>query len=166
MEGGMPYLLLVGAGDAQREKSLRSLAAGLEVADHVRFCGMQAYVRPFYWMADAFTLSSDRVETFSLAALEAMSTGLPCILTDVGGACEMIIEGVNGLLVPPRNPPLLARGWNRVIESRDSFKSDKIRRLVCDHFALDQCVAGYTGLLSGNEDDTRTPVSGLRFQGS
>jgi len=166
MGGGMPYLLLVGAGDAQREKSLRSLAAGLEVADHVRFCGMQAYVRPFYWMADAFTLSSDKVETFSLAALEAMSTGLPCILTDVGGACEMIIEGVNGLLVPPRNPPLLARGWSHVIESRDTFKSDEIRRLVCDRFALDRCVSGYTGLLSGNEHDTRTSVYGLRFQDS
>jgi glycosyltransferase involved in cell wall biosynthesis len=127
---------------------------------------MQASVRPFYWMADAFTLSSDRVETVSLAALEAMFTGLPCILTNIGGAREMIIEGINGLLVPPRNPPLLAWVWNRVIESRDSFISDEIRRLVCDRFALDQCIAGYTGLLSGNEHDIRKPLFGLRFQDS
>jgi glycosyltransferase involved in cell wall biosynthesis len=162
----MPYLLLVGGGDVQREKSLRSLAAGLKVADQVRFCGMQADVRPFYWIADAFTLSSDRVETFSLAALEAMSTGLPCILTDVGGAREMIVEGMNGCVVPPRNPPLLARGWNRVMETQDSFKPDEIRGFVCERFTLDQCVAGYTALLSGDEHDTRTPDSGLKTKGS
>ena len=164
--GEIPYLLLVGAGDDRREKSLKSLAARLEVADHVRFCGMQADVRPFYWMSDAFTLSSDSVETFSLAALEAMSTGLPCVLTDVGGSREMIVEGMNGCVVPPRNPPLLAEGWSRVMESRGSFEPGAIRTLVCDRYTLDRCVAGYTALLSGIRPNSGTQFSGPATGGS
>ena len=164
--GKMPWLLFVGAGGQKRESALKSLAAGLGVAGHVRFCGVQSDVRPFYWSADAFTLSSDSVETFSLAALEAMSAGLPCILTDVGGAREMIIEGKNGSVVPPRNPRLLARGWKGVMDSRDAFRPEEIRRQVCDRFTLNQCIAGYTGLLSGSGHGARTPVSGLINQGS
>jgi glycosyltransferase involved in cell wall biosynthesis len=42
-------------------------------------------------------------ETFSIAAIEAMSFGLPCVLTDVGGASEIILEDMNGFLCQPGN---------------------------------------------------------------
>ena len=49
---------------------------------------------------DVFVLPSIAVESFSNAALEAMSMGRPVILSDIGGAREMIDDGVEGYVVP------------------------------------------------------------------
>jgi glycosyltransferase involved in cell wall biosynthesis len=117
------------------------------ISSQVRFCGLQSDVRPFYQAADIFTLSSQFIETFSVAALEAMSMGLPCVLTDVGGAYEMILEGMNGYLVPPRNPPDLANAWLKILKNKDSFDHEKIRAWVIEHFTLKDCVQKYENML-------------------
>ena len=83
------HLLLVGAGDSGLIAGLKTLAVGLGVSGRISFCGVQADAVPFYHAADAYTLTS-RSEVFPLSALEALSTGLPCVLTDVGGAGEII----------------------------------------------------------------------------
>jgi glycosyltransferase involved in cell wall biosynthesis len=90
------YLLIVGGG--LMLTNLEALAAELGLEEYVKFAGHQTDVRPFYWISDLFTLCSQRVETFSIAALEAMACGLPGVLTNIGGANEMIVEGTNGLL--------------------------------------------------------------------
>jgi glycosyltransferase involved in cell wall biosynthesis len=48
-------------------------------------------------------------EGFGIAYLEAMYAGLPAIGTPDGGAAEIICDGVNGLLIPPEQPAILAR---------------------------------------------------------
>jgi glycosyltransferase involved in cell wall biosynthesis len=98
-------------------------------------------------MADLFTLSSIAVETFSLAALEAMSTGLPCVLTDIGGAAEMIMDGQNGYLVPPGRPDLLADAWSRALRGGVAWPSQRIRENVVGRFGLDGCVQAYEDAL-------------------
>jgi glycosyltransferase involved in cell wall biosynthesis len=140
------YLLLVGQGLKDREEKLRALAADLMISEHVRFCGLQRDVRPFYQAADLFTLSSQSIETFSVAALEAMSMGLPCVITDVGGAREMIVEGVNGYVVPARNPHALANAWQRAMDGQDMFNHEKIRAWVIEHFNLADCIRKYEDL--------------------
>ena len=50
---------------------------------------------------DVFVLPSTAVESFSNAALEAMAIGRPVILSDIGGAREMIDDGVEGYVVSP-----------------------------------------------------------------
>jgi glycosyltransferase involved in cell wall biosynthesis len=47
-------------------------------------------------------------EPFSLVALEALAAGRPVVGTTVGGLPEVIVDGVTGLLVPPRDPKRLA----------------------------------------------------------
>ena len=52
--------------------------------------------------------------------LEAMAMGRPVIATSVGGIPEVVVDGVTGLLVPPRNPSRLADAMLRLIEDRSA----------------------------------------------
>jgi glycosyltransferase involved in cell wall biosynthesis len=58
-------------------------------------------------------------EGVSLALLEAMAAGLPVIATAVGGIPEVVTDGTNGLLIPPRNPEALARALDRLLADPD-----------------------------------------------
>ncbi len=82
-----------------------------------------------------------------MAALEAMSMGLPCILTEVGGAREMIVEGMNGYLVPPRRPHDLAKAWLKALDNKYLFDREKIRACVVENFDLTGCARKYQMLL-------------------
>jgi glycosyltransferase involved in cell wall biosynthesis len=68
------------------------------VAHALVITGFQNDVRPFIAAADIVVLCSTSVETLSLAALEAMALCRPIVLSDIGGAAEMITPGANGYL--------------------------------------------------------------------
>lgn len=89
------YAIIV--GDGPERDNLVELAKTLAVEDCCFFVGEQDDVRPYLAASDVFVLPS-QWETFSNAALEAMSMGLPCVLSSVGGAGEMIQNGFNGFL--------------------------------------------------------------------
>jgi glycosyltransferase involved in cell wall biosynthesis len=129
------YILLVGSGTAERLSTLTHMARQLEISDRVLFCGTQEDVRPFIEAANIFTLTSV-TETFSIAALEAMAMGVPCVITDIGGASEMIFEGKNGFLVEPQNPVAIADGWHKVLTENHLFDKAQIRELVVDRFSI------------------------------
>lgn len=84
-------------GDGAQRGAVEERARLLEMTDHVVVTGMRADVRPCLAACDVVTLCS-RTETFSLAALEAMAMSRPVVLSDVGGAAEMVAPGWNGLL--------------------------------------------------------------------
>lgn len=88
-------LLLV--GDGPLRGLIEAEADSLGVREHVVFAGAQADVRPFIAAFDVFALVSF-TEAFSLAALEAMAMGIPAVLSDVGGAREMVVDGETGFV--------------------------------------------------------------------
>lgn len=91
-------LLLVGDGATRAEIEKQVQAAGL--SDKVVFTGARKDVPSIVHAADAGVLVSNAVETFSLAALEVMAAGLPMVLSDIGGASEMVRHGETGMLFP------------------------------------------------------------------
>jgi glycosyltransferase involved in cell wall biosynthesis len=90
--------LLIGDGPARPQIEARARSAG--VSAEVLITGYQQDVRPLIAACDALALCSRSVETFSLAALEAMALGRPVVHSDIGGAAEMIQPGENGYLFP------------------------------------------------------------------
>lgn len=89
--------------------ALQSLARQLNVANHFYFLGWKSRTEliKLYARATIFAMPS-LTEALGIALLEAMAAGVPVISTRVGGIPEIITDGVNGRLVPPRNPPILA----------------------------------------------------------
>lgn len=96
---GIPARALM-IGDGAMRAAVEGRARELRVARDVAITGQKSDVRPYISACDAMVLCSTAVETFSLAALEAMAMGKPVIHSDVGGAEEMIFPGWNGYLFP------------------------------------------------------------------
>lgn len=92
-----PYLLLV--GDGPEKGNLKALAGSLGIAGYVRFAGSVPDVERYYAAMDIFALTSLE-EGFSNVTVEAMLSGLPCVVTDFGPARELVDDGVSGYISP------------------------------------------------------------------
>jgi len=90
-------------------KKLVSYATKLGVKDNIIFTGYfpDKKLPKLYQAADIFAFSTF-YENLPFAVLEALSTGLPVVTTNVGGIPEMIDDGKNGFLVEPFNSKQLA----------------------------------------------------------
>jgi glycosyltransferase involved in cell wall biosynthesis len=100
-------LSLVIVGDGVLRGELEHLSSELEINRSVSFVGEQHDVSPFLHNADGFVMSSVS-EGVPVSLLEAMSVGLPVVVTNVGGMPEVISHGGAGIMVPPKNPEALA----------------------------------------------------------
>lgn len=99
-----PAAELLIAGSGPEEDSLRRLGV-----KHVQFLGSIENIAPYLQISDLFILPSI-AEGLSVAMLEAMSCGLPVLVTDVGGAREIIRDRENGWLIQPENLSELKEG--------------------------------------------------------
>jgi glycosyltransferase involved in cell wall biosynthesis len=103
-------VLISGEGFKRNEENLQELAEKLKIDDFVMFLGYFPDERlpDLYATADLFVLPA-LYENFPFAILEAQSTGLPVISTQVGGIPEFLINNENGLLVESGDPEQLAQ---------------------------------------------------------
>ncbi len=105
------------AGDGPKEPQLRELASVLGIADRVRWIKWTDDVDSLYRSSGIFVLPS-RYEGMPNALLEAMSHGLPAIVTDASpGPLDCIIDGETGLVVKADNVPMLVTALTRLVES-------------------------------------------------
>jgi glycosyltransferase involved in cell wall biosynthesis len=102
-----PNAKFVLVGEGGQRLHIESLCRELGVSESVTFAGQVLDVRSYLERFDVFVLTSF-AEGASNALLEAMATGLPVVVTEVGGNKEAVIDGQNGLLVPPGDPAALA----------------------------------------------------------
>jgi glycosyltransferase involved in cell wall biosynthesis len=102
------------AGDGPLRPALERLVDELGISDRVRFLGVRSDVADLLAAADLFALSS-LSEAASLTVLEAMASGTPVVVTDVGGNPEMIRRGVDGQLTPRGDAVAMAETILRVL---------------------------------------------------
>ncbi len=111
-----PETILVIAGQGEEEVALRSVAADLGVSNRVKFIGLRFDLDEIYQLFDVFLLTSFS-EGISVTLLEAMSHGIPAVVTAVGGNCEVVVEGETGYLVAVDDDETLANRVCKLISS-------------------------------------------------
>ena len=104
----VPDVAFLVVGDGPTRAALEKLCTQLGISRNVHFVGTRSDVDRLLRSMNVFALSSNTVECFPMALLEAMACARPAVCTDVGGIPEMIEHGVSGYLVPPNQPGLLA----------------------------------------------------------
>ncbi len=104
-----PEAALVIVGDGSQRNNLERLARGLGIASSVLFAGAQADVRPYLERAGLYVQPS-HFEGWGVAVIETAAAGVPIVMTDVGCAGEVIVDGVSGVVVSPGHPQELADG--------------------------------------------------------
>jgi glycosyltransferase involved in cell wall biosynthesis len=107
-------------GDGPLQLSLRKLTYELGLNDSVTFFGEQADVSPFMLAADLF-VSASVTEGLPVSLLEAMSVGLPAVVTDIGGMGEIARLSGAVTLVPSSDPKGMASALSDAIARRQEL---------------------------------------------
>ena len=110
------HFVIVGDGELRAE--LEELSRRLGIDGKTHFTGNQARISPLISAFDVAVLSSHDHEGCSNFILEAMGLGKPVVCTDVGGNPELVKNGENGFVVPPKDPEKLADAVTRLLADR------------------------------------------------
>lgn len=113
-------LVLIGPREDHLDPVSPETLDRIERGDGIEAVGSQSDVRPFYADADALVFPSYR-EGFPNVVIEAGAMGLPSIVTDINGAREIIIDGQNGVIVPPQDEQALYLAMKHFVEHPDQI---------------------------------------------
>lgn len=138
-------LVLVGDGPLRSE--LEALARQLGVREQVVFAGVRGDVARLMRGFDLVTIPSHS-EGLSNTLLEAMAMARPVVATAVGGNSDVLRDGENGRLVPPRDPAALAAALLALLEAPEAAQrlGEAARRFVVAEFPLSMMVARHEQL--------------------
>jgi glycosyltransferase involved in cell wall biosynthesis len=129
--------IISGRGQSDEMKKLVAHAQRLGVIDNIIFTGYypDRKLPRLYQAADVFAFSTF-YENLPFAVLEALSTGLPVVTTNVGGIPEMIDDGKNGFLVQPFDSPELSDRILYYLEHPDATSEMAImaRKVIEERF--------------------------------
>ena len=154
------------AGEGELEGPMRALAAELGIAGDTFFVGRCDRVAALLAASDVCVLSS-RAEGFSNAILEYMAAGRAVVATDVGGAREMIEEGVTGHLVAAGDDEALAARVAALLAEpgRARAMGERGRRVVAEKFSCGAQLARIENLYEGLLAEKAGRAAGARHKG-
>jgi N-acetyl-alpha-D-glucosaminyl L-malate synthase BshA len=139
----LPARLLM-IGDGPERSAAEFLAQRLGVGDRVDFVGKQENVNELLALSDLMLMPSE-MESFGLAALEAMACRVPAVATRVGGVPELIEDGVNGLLYEIGDVEGMAAGAISILSDPALLErlSTAARQTAQDHFCASRIIPHY-----------------------
>lgn len=135
------HLLLAGAG--QTIEHVKGVVDELDIADSVTFLGLVNDVRPVLHCSDVMCLPSTSVETFSLSILEALCMNTPVVATEIGGAMEVIVNDVNGVLVAPGSSDALFDALVRIHKVYLNGDKFELRDEIAQTYSKESMVQNY-----------------------
>jgi glycosyltransferase involved in cell wall biosynthesis len=133
-----PDALLILVGDGPLENEIKKIVSELHIEKSVRLLGQIDDVANFIQHVN-FTVLSSKTEGLPLCVLESLALEKPVIATSVGDIPEIIVDGLNGLLVPPQNAEKLADAIERLITNPSGTREMGVRgrKIIEDKFSLD-----------------------------
>lgn len=136
-EGRNVRLLLVGQYEDNLDPVSEETRMRIEKCEDIVYAGPQ-YGRDllaYYAVSDSFVFPSYR-EGFPNTVLEAGAMGLPSIVTDINGSREIIKDGKNGMIIPPRSVETLAEAMLRMVEDKTMRKqmAENAREMIVSRF--------------------------------
>jgi N-acetyl-alpha-D-glucosaminyl L-malate synthase BshA len=136
------HLILI--GDGPERSNVENLARELKIEKSVYFLGKQETFIPWLQNADLFLLPSE-LESFGLAALEAMSCGVPVVATSAQGIAEVVTHEESGLLSDIRDYETLAANCIRLLTNEKEIKQFGInaRNRAVEHFNQESVIDSY-----------------------
>lgn len=108
--GEIPDAVLVVVGEGKDREALGLLTQDTRARVDMRGAVPNDQVPSYLAASEVFVSPAVGQESFGIALVEAMAAGLPVVATDIPGYREVVSNGVEGLLVPPRDPEALAAG--------------------------------------------------------
>jgi glycosyltransferase involved in cell wall biosynthesis len=137
------------AGDGPEYSSLLAHARIIGVEDRVELLGRVEDMPAFWHTCDVAVIPSrELIESFSIAAVEAMASGLPVVASANGGLVEVVSDGETGRLVPPGDVRGFAAALDGYADEPDvrAEHGSKARLRVEARYGLERCAAGYAKL--------------------
>lgn len=128
--------------DAWRTDELRRRVKEAGCDDRIRFVGYRRDIPQIMRGLDVLVLASE-AEPCGRVLFEAMASGTAVVATNTGGTPEIVRDGMEGILIPPRNPAALADAIGAVIDDprlREKLGRNGVAR-VHQEFAVDRYVA-------------------------
>ena len=138
---------LVLIGDGPERDALSELATSFGCRDRIVFAGHRDDATSLMMAFDAFVLGSE-FEGMSNSLMEAMSIGLPCVVSDIAPNRELITDDATGLLFSLGKSPELAKLSARVLKDADLAKrlGEAARQLIATRHTVEQAVAAHEAL--------------------
>lgn len=142
---GIPAVcVFIGDGPSRRDIERYVIENGMQ--EHVIFVGEQVDVRPFLSALDVGVLCST-TESFPLSALETLAMGVPMVMSNVGGASEIIEHGRNGFLFAPGDTDMLVEYLTRLSNPRFRSNMQVAARASAVRFSTAAMIEKYDALL-------------------
>jgi L-malate glycosyltransferase len=144
---------LILVGDGPDRSAAEWLAHDLKIHSRIHFLGKQERVNELLPLADLMVMPSE-LESFGLAALEAMACKVPSIATRVGGVPELIDHGETGLLYPVGAVDDMAKGALALLTDPDRLQTMRdagrkaAQKRFCSTLVIPKYVEFYESLLA------------------
>ncbi len=128
-------LLLVGPFENDLDPLLPETLSTIEKHPNIYAVGYQSDVRPYFSIADALVFPSYR-EGFPNVVMQAGAMGLPSIVTDINGCNEIIQQGINGLIIPPKNEEALLESMQKLATNQKLYNELKSssRQVIVENY--------------------------------
>ena len=114
------------------------MVKSLHIEDKIIFTGFRRDVSILILALDVVVHASSTPEPFGLVVIEGMAAGKPIVATAAGGILDIVEDGVNGLLVPPKDAKALSRAILQIMSNPDRAKQMGVaaRRRVAEKFTV------------------------------
>jgi ADP-heptose:LPS heptosyltransferase/glycosyltransferase involved in cell wall biosynthesis len=142
-----PYfkLKIIGTPDKSRTRYfeyLKTLVSRFSLSYNVEFTGLRHDIENILTQAHILVAPSVIEESFGRVVIEAFASGTPVVATNIGGFKEIIDDGVNGILVEPKNSEAIAQGILKIFNNpgQSEVLTRNARKKVEQFYTMEKCL--------------------------